>query len=192
MLTPAIAPGRAWLDEEFALPLRALPTGDSGQQASELAKALLALPESAKEDGAWLVWAARLLDASVAPPKVSARPAREGTPQAVAARRAGLLQAACESREGRSKTAAAVLRAAARPGRGAEGFARWFEAEGLLRDASRRDERLAALRLVQAAAAFDDSPWMRVAALRRAADTLEPIDPAEAARVRAAADKETP
>jgi hypothetical protein len=45
---------------------------------------------------------------------------------------------------------------------------------------------------VQSAAALEDSPWLRVRALERAAALLDPIDPSEAARLREAARKETP
>ena len=191
-LTATLSPGRAWLDEDFSLPLRALPTGDSGARAPHLANRLRSLPEAARPEGAWLTWGARLLDASVSAPTPAAKPARESATQALARRRAALLQAACEARSGDVRSSAAVLRAAERPGRGAEAFARWFQGEALAREAAHRDARLASLRFAQCAGAADDSPWLRVAALRRAAELLETIDPAEAARLRAAADKETP
>ncbi len=191
-LTSALGSGRPWLDETFRLPLRALPTGDSGAEARTLAAALRALPEASTPWGAWLVWAARLLDASVEPPPPLAKPARDTPEHELARRRARLLQSACELRLGSSGAATAMPAEALKPGCGAEGFARWFQAEAAAREGERRDPRLASLRFVQSAAAFDDSPWLRVAALRRAATTLDPIDPAEAARLRAAADKETP
>jgi hypothetical protein len=86
----------------------------------------------------------------------------------------------------------ASLRQPAREGSPLEGFARWFEAEALQRDARSAQPRLAALRMVQSAAALEDSPWLRVRALERAAALLDPIDPSEAARLREAARKETP
>lgn len=191
-LTPDISPGRAWVDETFRLPLRALPTGDSGTDAATLAASLRALPEASTPWGAWLVWAARLLDPSVPPPAPLVKPAHDTPEHELARRRVRLLQAACELRQGVSGATAVMPTEALKPACGAEGFARWFQAEALAREGERNDPRLAAVRFVQAAAAFDDSPWLRVAAFRRAATTLHPIDPAEAARLRAAADKETP
>ena len=186
-LAPAIGPGRPWIEQDFRLPLRTLPTGDAGAQAGALAQSLLALPEARRPDGAWLVWAARLLDASVKAPGEVPGAVRDQLP----GQRARLLQAACEARHG-ARAVTAMPSKALVAGSGAEGFARWFQAEALAREGERQDARLASLRFVQAAAAFDESPWLRVAALRRAADTLQTTDPAEAARLRDAADKETP
>jgi len=191
-LDAAFGGGRAWIDAETGLPVRVLPTGDSGQRGAELGRELLAAAEGRASEGAWLAWAAKLLDASVAPPAIAPRAAKETAAEAVARRRVALLQAACQARAGDAAQAGASLRAAARDGEPMRGFALWFDGEALSRDGVRRDPRLAALRFAQAAAEFDASPWMRVAALRRAADTLEPIDAPEAARLRAAADKETP
>ena len=191
-LTAAFSPQRAWVDPACGLALRTLPTGDAGAQAGALASSLLALPESGQAGGAWIVCAARLLDAAVAmPPGEKVKDARE-TP---ARTRTALLRAACEARGGEAKVAERTLRELrelARQSRQAAPFTQWFEGELLLRDTPRRDPRLASLRFTQAAAAFGEAPWLRVAALKRAAEALQEIDPQEAARLRAAADKEIP
>lgn len=190
-LTPSVTPGRAWLDEVCGLPRLVLPTGD-GDGAS-LARELLALPEAATPEGVWIVWAARLLDGKVPAPEV--RSGRAAAANTRREQRQSLLQSAAEARRGGSRSTAAVvasLRQPAREGSPIEGFARWFEAEALQREDGPAQQRLAALRMVQSAAAFQDSPWLRVRALERAAVLLDPIDPSEAARLREAARKETP
>lgn len=191
-LTPALTPGRAWVDEATGLPRLVLPTGDGDGPA--LARELVALPESGTPEGAWILWAARLLDAQVPAPEAS-RSARGAALGARRERRQSLLQAAAEARHGanRSRTAViASLRGAVREGSAMEPFGRWFESEAVTREGPGPDARLAALRLVEAAAALDDSPWLRVRALERAATILDPIDATEAARLREAARKETP
>ena len=191
-LDAALGGGRAWVDAESGLPIRTLPTGDSGERAAALARELVEAAEGRGAEGAWLVWAAKLLDAGVAAPAAAPRGAKETPAEAIARRRASLLQAACQARSSDATQATATLRAAAREGEATRGLALWFEGESLARDGARRDPRQASLRFAQAAAEFDASPWLRVAALRRAAAALEPIDAPEAARLRAAADKETP
>lgn len=191
-LTPAVTPGRAWIDETCGLPHLVLPTGDGDGPA--LARELMALPEAATADGAWIVFAARLLDGQVTAPDAS-RASRAAAASVGREQRLSLLQCAAEARRGGARSTNAViaaLRQPAREGSPLEGFARWFEAEALVREAKPAQARLASLRLVQSAAAFDDSPWLRVRALERAAALLDPIDPSEAARLREAARKETP
>jgi hypothetical protein len=190
-LTPSLTPGRAWVDEACGLPRLVLPTGDGDGVA--LARELLALPEAATPEGVWIVWAARLLDGKVPAPENRSGRAAASDPRRE--QRQALLQSAVEARHGGSRSTAAVvasLRQPAREGSPLEGFARWFEAEALQRDARSAQPRLAALRMVQSAAALEDSPWLRVRALERAAALLDPIDPSEAARLREAARKETP
>lgn len=195
-LTAAFSPQRAWVDPTCGVALRALPTGDAGAQAGALAVALLALPEAKQPAGAWIVCAARLLDASTPMPATEkAKEARETAAQARVRTRAALLRLACEARAGEAKVVERTLkelREFARQSRQATPFTQWFEGELLLRDTARRDPRLASLRFTQSAAAFDEAPWLRVAALKRAAEALQSIDPQEAARLRAAADKEIP
>lgn len=186
-MTPAIAPGRPWIDEATGLPRLLLPTGDGDGPA--LARELLALPESGTPEGAWILWAARLLDEKVPAPE-AARANR-----ATGSRRQSLLQAAAEARRGSNRSRNAViaaLRGVAREGSGLEPFVRWFEAEAVAREGPGPEVRLAALRMVQAAAAADDNAWLRVRALERAATLLDPVDAPEAARLREAARKETP
>ncbi|MBU6335350.1 MAG: hypothetical protein KGS47_13240 [Chloroflexi bacterium] len=195
-LTGGLGPKRAWVDAACGIPLRALPTGDAGAQAASLAATLVALPEAGRPGGAWIACAARLLDAS-RPMPAAERPkeGRESPAQARARLRGQLLRAACEARTGEARSAERVLadlRQVARQAREAAPFMQWFEGELLLRDTPRRDARLASLRFTQSAAASDDAPWLRVAALRRAADAVQAVDPQEAARLRAAADKEIP
>lgn len=195
-LTAAFSPQRAWVDPACGVALRVLPTGDAGAQASALAAQLLALPEAKQPSGAWIVCAARLLDASTPMPATEkVKEGRETPAQARVRTRAALLRLACEARAGDAKAverALKELRDLARQSRQATPFTQWFEGELLLRDTARRDPRLASLRFTQSAAAFDEAPWLRVAALKRAAEALQTIDPQEAARLRAAADKEIP
>ena len=191
-LTPSLTPGRTWVDEGTGLPRLLLPAGDGDGAA--LAVELRELPEASRPEGAWIVCAARLLDASV-PAPATPKDSRGGGKPTRAERRTALLQAAMQARRGEAKSAgaaAAALRSAAREGSPLEAFARWFEAEAAARGGSPADARLASLRFVQAAALADDSPWLRVRALDRAAALLETIDPQEAGRLHAASRKENP
>lgn len=195
-LTGAWVPKRAWVDPACGLPLRTLPTGDGGAQAAALAATLAALPEASRPGGAWIACAARLLDASRPMPAAEKpKEGRESPAQSRARLRGQLLRAACEARTGDTRSVErtlADLRQVARQVRDASPFTQWFEGELLLRDTPKRDARLASLRFTQSAAASDEAPWLRVAALRRAADAVQAVDPQEAARLRAAADKEIP
>jgi|GEM_PF-2398556 len=195
-LTETLTPTRAWIDPSCALPLRVVPTGDAGANAQVLAAQLMALAEAKQPGGAWIVWAAKLLDATIAAPVAEKNKDGKQTPQqALAHRRLALLRAACEARSGDVKNVDRVLaelRMLSRPDQQTQAISRWFEGELLLRVSPRRDPQLASLRFVQAAAEADQAPWLRVAALRRAATALESIDSKEAARLRAAAEKETP
>jgi hypothetical protein len=182
----ALRSDMAWIDAASGLPPRVLPTGESGECAT-LAKTLAECPEAQDEAGAWLRLAARLLDPSrpvveVAMPAENAKMAR---------RRVAFLQAALAARAGDAEAAVAAVRASARDAAALQPLCQWFEGEALLRRA-RPDPRAASLRFVQCAAALDAAPWLRSSALRRAAAALETIDPAEASRLRAAADEETP
>lgn len=195
-LTAAFSPQRAWVDPACGVALRVLPAGDAGVQAGALAAELLQLPEAKQPGGAWIVCAARLLDASIPMPAIEKVKDGRETPAQVRMRtRDALLRHACDARAGEAKVAERTLnelRQLARQSRQAAPFTQWFEGELLLRDTPRRDPRLASLRFTQSAAAFEEAPWLRVAALRRAAEALQSIDPQEAARLRAAADKEIP
>ena len=101
------------------------------------------------------------------------------------------LQAAVAARSGEAEAGAMELGRLVREAPALQPMAHWFEGEASLRR-STPDPRAAELRFVQCAAALHEAPWIRVAALRRAAGALDTIDPAEAARLRAAADEETP
>lgn len=195
-LTAAFTPQRAWVDPGCGVALRVLPTGDAGAQGGALAAALLALPEAKQAGGSWIVCAARLLDGSTPMPAIEKlKEGRETPAQSRARTRVALLRLACEARAGEAKAAERTLkelRELAKQSRQATPFMQWFEGELLLRDTAKRDPRLASLRFTQSAAAFDEAPWLRVAALKRAAEALNEIDPQEAARLRAAADKEIP
>jgi hypothetical protein len=183
---PAFEKGREWVDASSGLPVRLLPVA-SDPRVRELAEALANAPEASGEAGAWVRLAARLLD-----PTREAVQATSGDDATKPARRRLLfLQAALAARAGDADAAVNALRACARESASLQPLCQWFEAEAILRRA-RPDPRLAALRLVQSASALDASPWLRAAALGRAADALEPIDPAEAARLRRAALEETP
>jgi len=184
-LTPELTPARAWVDAGTGLPRLVLPTGDGDGPA--LARDLTSLPEAAAAEGAWIVLAARLLDPAVTPPPDPRKAAR--SPRAEA--RLGFLLAAVDARRSPPAGGSAVtarLKGFLTDGSPMLAAARWFEAEA----AAGTDSRLASLRFVHAAAAFDESPWLRARALERAAETIETIDPPEAARLRAAARKETP
>jgi hypothetical protein len=182
----ALRPDRAWVDAASGLPVRVLPTGDS-RDAAALAGALADSPEAQQEAGAWLLLAARLLDPSRADVEVPT----PGESDKVARRRAAFLRAALAARAGDAEASVAAVRAAGRDVAALQPLCQWFEGEALLRRA-KPDARTASLRFVQCAAALDDSPWLRASALRRAAMALDPIDPSEATRLRAAADEETP
>lgn len=190
-LDAALGTGRAWIDASTGLPARALPAGDAGEGRGALVREL-ADAVATGPDAAWLGWVARLLDPSQPAPVAAPRPAKETPAEIIARRRASLLQAACQARSGDAAQSIPALRACLREAESARATALWFEAEALLRDGPRRDPRLASLRFAQAAAEFDAAPHMRVAALRRAAAAIDAIDPPEAARLRAAADQETP
>jgi len=182
----ALRSDQAWIDAASGLPPRVLPTGESSEGAA-LAKALAESPEAQEEAGAWLRLAARLLDPArpgvdVAMPSENAKAAR---------RRVAFLQAALAARAGDAEAAVAAVRASAREAAALQPLCHWFEGEALLRRA-RPDPRTASLRFVQCAATLDAAPWLRASALRRAAASLESIDPAEASRLRVAADEETP
>lgn len=184
----AFGGGRAWLDAETGLAPRLLPTGDASD-ARALAAELRAAPEARGPEGAWISLAACLLDPSLPVPKAVDRPVPDSAK--VAKRREAFMRAALAARAGDAEAASAALRTLARDCEGIRAACHWFEAEALRRR-DRADLRLASLRFVQCAAELDDAPWLRAAALRRAADTIETTDPAEAARLRAAADQEIP
>lgn len=182
----ALQPDRAWIDAASGLPMRVLPTGASAERLA-LAQALAESVEAQDESGAWLRLAANLLDPSRATVEV-AMPAESAK---IARRRVAFLQAALAARAGDAETAVAAVRAVGRDCAALQPLCQWFEGEALLRRA-RAEPRTASLRFVQCAAALDDTPWLRASALRRAAAALDPIDPAEASRLRAAAEEETP
>lgn len=182
----ALRPDRAWVDAASGLAMRVLPTGESAERPA-LAQALAESAEAQDESGTWLRLAARLLDPSRAAVEV-AMPAESAK---IARRRVAFLQAALAARAGDAETAVAAVRAVGRDCAALQPLCQWFEGEALLRRA-RAEPRTASLRFVQCAAALDDTPWLRASALRRAAAALDPIDPAEASRLRAAAEEETP
>lgn len=184
----AFGAGRPWLDAETGLAPRLLPTGDAAD-ARALAAELRAAPEARGPEGVWISLAACLLDPSLPVPKAVDRPVPDSAK--VSKRREAFLRAALAARAGDAEAAVTALRTVARDCEGIRAAHHWFEAEALRRRA-RPDPRLASLRFVQSAAALDDAPWLRAAALRRAADALDTTDPAEAARLRAAADQEIP
>jgi hypothetical protein len=177
---------QAWVDSASGLPTRVLPVSVDPRRR-EIAASLAQAPEAAGEAGAWVRLAARLIDPSREAVQVSVN---DAIPKP-ARRRIAFLQAALAARAGDADAAGNALRASARECADLQPLCHWFEAEAMVRRA-RPDARLAALRLVQSASALDDAPWLRAAALTRAAATLEPIDPAEAARLRRAALEETP
>ena len=182
----ALQPDRAWIDAASGLPMRALPTAESAERAA-LAKALAESAEAQDEAGAWLRLAANLLD----PSRAAVELAMPGEGAKVARRRVAFLQAALAARAGDAEAAVAAVRAVGRDCAALQPLCQWFEGEALLRRA-RPEPRTASLRFVQCAATLDDTPWLRASALRRAAAALDPIDPAEATRLRAAAEEETP
>jgi hypothetical protein len=182
----ALQPDRAWIDAASGLPMRVLPTAESAERAA-LAKALAESVEAQDESGAWLRLAANLLD----PSRATVEVAMPGESAKIARRRVAFLQAALAARAGDAETAVAAVRAVGRDCAALQPLCQWFEGEALLRRA-RAEPRTASLRFVQCAAALDDTPWLRASALRRAAAALDPIDPAEASRLRAAAEEETP
>jgi len=189
-LTAALTPDRPWMDPAYLLVLRAPPTGDAPAEHAALAAEILALPAAGTTEGAWLVWAARLLDPTVAAPPSEAP--RERGPPSPARRRVALLRAMAEARHGDPRSlpkAIATLQAVEREGGPAAPLALWFEGEAMFRQGLVRQ---AALRFVRAAAGFADAPWVRVAALRRAAEALREIDPQESLRLESAARKEMP
>jgi hypothetical protein len=182
----ALQPDRAWIDAASGLPMRVLPTGASAERLA-LAQALAESVEAQDESGAWLRLAANLLD----PSRETVEVAMPGESAKIARRRVAFLQAALAARAGDAETAVAAVRAVGRDCAALQPLCQWFEGEALLRRA-RAEPRTASLRFVQCAAALDDTPWLRASALRRAAAALDPIDPAEASRLRAAAEEETP
>jgi hypothetical protein len=189
-LTAALTPDRSWMDPAYLLVLRAAPIGDAPTERGALAAEILALPAAGTTEGAWLVWAARLMDPSVAAPPSEAP--RESGPPSPARRRVALLRAMAEARHGDPRSlpkAIATLQAVEREGGPAAPLALWFEGEATARQGRARE---AALRFVRAAAGFTDAPWVRAAALRRAAALLREIDPQESLRLEAAARKEMP
>lgn len=183
---PAFVKDRDWIDPGCGLALRVLPTVQD-EAAREQAAELAGSAEAQGESGAWVRLAARLMDPSR--PAENVKVSEEGSKPA--RRRMAFLQAALAARVGDAEVAAVELRKLGRETSELQPLAQWFEAEALLRR-ERPDCRTAALRFVQCAAALDDAPWIRAAALRRAAGALDTTDPAEAARLRAAADEETP
>jgi hypothetical protein len=189
-LTAALTPERPWMDPAYLLVLRAVPTGDAPAEHAALAEEILAMPAATTPEGTWLVWAARLLDPSVAAPPNEAP--RENRPPSPARRRVALLRAMVEARHGDPRSlprAIATLRAVERENGPAAPLALWFEGEAMSRQGQARE---AALRFVRAAVGCDDAPWVRVAALRRASGLLQEIDPQESLRLEAAARKEMP
>ncbi len=189
-LTESLTPDRAWMDPAFGLSLFVLPTGDRGEAAHAMAAQLLALREAAEPSGVWIAFAAKLLDESVVLPAAAKVPdTTKALPQH---RRRALLQAACESRYGKSiSEARETLRGFGRDQRQALRWVRWFDAEGRAREGPDQSW-MASLRFTQSAAECADAPWLRVAALRRAAKAIHSTDSSEAARLEAAANKEIP
>jgi hypothetical protein len=182
----ALQSDRAWIDAASGLPIRVLPPADTVDRAA-LATSLAESPEAQDESGAWLQLAANLLD----PSRAAVEVAMPGETAKIARRRVAFLQAALAARAGDAEAAVATVRAVGRDCAALQPLCQWFEGEALLRRA-RAEPRTASLRFVQCAAALDDTPWLRASALRRAAAALDPIDPAEASRLRAAAEEETP